>query len=123
MNYTLFELTRAALRDVGKFVAKTFRNSYYSHFNRLTGKVGKNTQYWVRTKTKHPELQVGIKRDGFYGIFQEIGTSKTKKLGLLQKAVNDNLAEIVKIESQYLSALEDESRALSMISEEEYEGE
>ena len=121
-EYTLFELSRAALRDVGKFVARSFRQSYYQHYKRRTGKVGKNTQYWVKTKTKNPELQVGIKRDGFYGMFQELGTSKTAKLGLLQVAVNNNISEIVNIESKYLSALEDETKALAMISEAEYEG-
>ena len=122
-QYTLYELSRAALRDVGKFVAKTFRTSYYQHFNKITGKIGKNTQYWVKANPKYqanPELEVGIKRDGFYGLFQEIGTSKTKKLGLLQKAVNDNISEIVNIESKYLSALEDEAKALSLIDEGEY---
>ncbi len=36
--------------------------------------------------------------------------------------MQDNTAEIIKIESQYLSALEDEAEALSLISEEDYEG-
>ena len=121
-EYTLFELSRAALRDVGKFVTKSFRKSFYQHFTKRTGNTGKNTQYWVKTKTKNPQLQVGIKRNGFYGLFQEIGTSKTKKLGLLQHAVEDNMAQIIKIESQYLSALADEEKALAMIDESEYEG-
>lgn len=121
-EYTLFELSRAALRDVGKFVARTFRQSFYTHFTKRTGTVGKNTQYWVKSKAAQPELQVGIKKDGFYGMFQEFGTSKTKKLGLLQHAVNDNIQQIVEIESKYLSALEDEAKALSLIDESEYEG-
>jgi HK97 gp10 family phage protein len=121
-EYTIFELSRAALRDVGKFVCQVFRQSFYQHFHKVTGNVGKNTQYWVKTKTENPELQVGIKRNGFYGIFQEIGSSKTKKLGLLQNAVNNNIAEIINIESKYLSALEDDARALSLIDEGEYGG-
>jgi len=67
-------------------------------------------------------LQVGMKPNAFYGGFQELGTSKTTKHALLTHAVQDNIAKIVEIESQYLSALEDEARALSLISEEEYEG-
>ena len=48
---------------------------------------------------------------------------KTKKLGLLSKSVEENIPEIVKIESQYLSALENEARALSLIdSEDDYDG-
>ncbi len=121
-QYTMNELIRAALRDVGKYVTKTFRNEYYGVFKKRKGNVGKYTQYWVRSKQDTPDLQVGLKPNAFYGGFQELGSSKTSKLGLLSKAAQDNIAEIVKIESQYLSALEDEAKALSLISEEEYEG-
>ena len=69
-----------------------------------------------------PSLEVGLKPNAFYGGFQEVGSSKTKKLGLLTSAVEDNIAEIVKIESQYLSSLESEAAALALISEEDYEG-
>lgn len=122
VNYTIRELTRAALRDVGKYVCKQFRNAYYGRFKRKSGRVGRFTQYWVKYKQKDIELQVGIKPNGFYGGFQELGSSETPKLALLTHAVQDNIAEIVKIESQYLSALEDEAKALSLISEEDYEG-
>lgn len=122
VNYTIRELTRAALRDVGKFVCKQFRISYYARFKRKSGRVGRFTQYWVRHKQKNIELQVGIKPNAFYGGFQELGSSKTTKHALLTHAVQDNIAQIVEIESQYLSALEDEARALSLISEEDYEG-
>ena len=61
--------------------------------------------------------------DGFYGYFQEVGTSKTPKLGLLKKAAQDNIDEIIKIESQYLSALNgDESTAMGLVDEADYEG-
>ena len=69
-----------------------------------------------------PSLEVGVKPNAFYGGFQEVGSSKTAKLGLLTDAVESNVAEIIKIESQYLSALEDEAAALSEISEQDYEG-
>lgn len=122
-SYTMKELCRAALRDVGKFVCKRFRQSYYSHFKRKKGNVGRFTQYWVKHKYEdYPSLQVGVKPNAFYGGFQELGSSKTEKLGLLSSAVHDNVAEIVKIESQYLSALEDEAEALSIISDDDYEG-
>ena len=122
VNYTIRELTRAALRDVGKYVCKEFRNAYYARFKKYSGRVGRFTQYWVRHKQKNIELQVGIKPNGFYGGYQELGTSKQPKLALLSHAVQDNIAQIVEIESQYLSALEDEARVLSLISEEDYEG-
>ena len=37
-------------------------------------------------------------------------------------SVYDNIADIISIESQYLSALEDEAEALSLISDDDYEG-
>lgn len=122
-SYTMKELCRAALRDVGKFVCKRFRQAYYSHFKRRRGFVGKYTQYWVRDKyEKYPNLQVGLKPNAFYGGFQEFGSSNTEKLGLLSGAVQDNIADIVRIESKYLSALENEAEALALISDEDYEG-
>lgn len=122
VNYTIRELTRAALRDVGKYVCKQFKSSYYGTFKKRSGRIGKYTQYWVRHKQKDVELQVGMKPNAFYGGYQELGSSKTTKHALLTHAVQDNIATIIEIESQYLSALEDEARALSLISEEEYEG-
>jgi len=122
VNYTIRELTRAALRDVGKYVCKKFRDDYYAKFRKHSGRVGKAAQYWVKYKQKEIELQVGVKPNGFYGGFQELGTSKTDKHALLTHAVQDNIAMIIDIESQYLSALSDEAHALALISEEDYEG-
>ena len=56
---------------------------------------------------------------GFYGGFYEMGTSKTPKLAPIYSAVADNIDEIRKIEGQYLSAIEDENRALGLINDEE----
>lgn len=122
VQYTIHELARAALRDVGKLICRRFKQKYYQTFKRRQGQVGRFTQYWVRKNQKVPDLQVGIKPGGFYGGFQEVGTSSQPKLGLLSKTAQESIAEIVEIESKYLSALENEATALSMISEEEYEG-
>ena len=126
-QYYIFELSRAALRDVGKFCTKRFRQTYYSHFKRHSGDAGKATKYKVysNAKTKFPRLDIGLKKGrvvGFYGYFQEVGSSKQPKLGLLTKTVQSNIAELIKIESQYLSALEDEAKAQALIAENEYEG-
>ncbi len=126
VQYSIFELTRAALRDVGKFICNRFRQNYYSAFKRRKGRVGRFTQYWVRANPKYqsePDLQVGLKPNAFYGGYQEVGSSKTPRLGLLMKTVNDNIGDIVKIESKYLSALnESESAVESLINEGEYQG-
>lgn len=117
VNYTLRELTRAALRDVGRYVCNRARKQ----IKRRTGRVAKNTQYWVRKKDA--DLQVGFKPGGFYGGFQELGTEKQPKIGALYNAVKDNIKTIRDIEGVYLSAIEDEQRALSLIDEGEYSGE
>ncbi len=126
-KYYSFELSRAALRDVGKFVAKTFRDSYYRQFGRDTGNAGRATKYRVVSSksTLYPRVEIGLKSTalkGFYGYLQEFGAKNTPKLGLLTKAVQGNIATIVEIESQYLNALSSEARILSLIEESEMEG-
>lgn len=117
VNYTIQELTRAALRDVGRFVCNRARKQ----IKRRTGRVAKNTQYWVRKR--EGDLQVGFKPGGFYGGFQELGTEKQPKIGALYNSVKDNINTIRNIEAQYLSAIENEQRALGLIDEGEYQGE
>lgn len=124
-QYYIHELSRAALRDVGKFIRTKWREIYYSVFTRHTGDGGKATNYNViaSKSTTAPRVQVGLKSgkvDGFYAYFQEFGTSNQPRLGLLTGLVEDNVATIVEIESKYLSALEDEAKALSLIDESEY---
>lgn len=114
VQYTIAELTRAALRDVGKFVCREFRKRYYAKFKRTKGYVGKYTQYWVKTKGEI-HLEVGLKPNAFYGGFQELGSSTIPKDGFLSASVEQNIPKIVEIESKYLSGLEDEAKALSMI--------
>ena len=118
LQYTLKELERAALRDVGKLVCKRTKQK----IKRRTGRLAKNTQYWVRSKQKVPDLQVGFKPGGFYGLYQEIGTSKAPKIGALSNAAEDNISDIIKIESQYLSGIGTEE-AESLIKEGDYQGE
>ena len=122
-EYTIKELSRGALRDVAKFVMKEFKSSYYGYYQKHSGKGGKvpKAKVWSSESTQYPRVQIGLKKgkvDGFYGLFQELGTSKVKKQGFLTHAVEDNVATIIEIESQYLSALEDEAKALRLIESE-----
>lgn len=129
-QYYIFELTRAALRDVGKFVTKAFKTAFYQRFDKHSGKAGKATKYKVISgkATTAPRVQIGLrasdKSDGFYAYFQEMGTSTgIPRLGLLQQTVKNNVAEIVKIESQYLDGLKEEADRLEReINEKDYEG-
>lgn len=125
-QYYLFELSRAALRDVGKFVKAQFREKFYEHFDRDTGNAGKATSYTVlsNSKTKYPRVEIGLKKSQLKGVYayeQEFGTSKIPRLGLLRESVEGNIPKIVEIESKYLSGLEDEAKALAMIDESEYD--
>ena len=69
-SYMLHELTRAALRDVGKFISKKWKEIYYSNFKKHTGDAGKAVNYYViaNANTTAPRVQVGLKTgkvDGF----------------------------------------------------------
>lgn len=118
LQYTIKELTRAALRDTGKYICRETRKK----IRRRTGRLAKNTQYWVRSRQETPDLQVGFKPGGFYGLFQEIGTESEPKIAALASSTEDNIATIRKIQHEYLSGVGTES-AEQMIDEGEYSGE
>lgn len=126
-SYTILELSRAAMRDVGKFLAykaneKAQKLRGLKKSRRVRGKTSTflYTVPWANTGLPH--LEVGVKHDTWYGADQEMGTSKQPRRQILRKTAHENIAEIVEIESQYLSAMEDEARALSLINEKEYSG-
>lgn len=124
--YTIQELSRAALRDVGRYVIRiTTRKVRKLGGLRRTRYVQKRFQFWVRKQ--EGDLIVGIhnilknKNPGatWYGIDQELGINGQPKRGFLKETVYENINTIRDIEAQYLSAVEDEQRALALINEEE----
>lgn len=126
-SYTIVELTRAALRDVGKYLvrqanSKAMKLPGLKKSRRVRGRSSTFLYNVPWAKTGLPHLEVGVKHGTWYGEQQELGTSKQPKRQILRNAAHDNIAQIVEIESQYLSALEDEAKALRLISEEEYSG-
>lgn len=124
-QYLITELTRAALRDVGKYIARVCNSEAMKlpglkKSRRVRGK-SSAFQYWVRKR--EGDLQVGIKHGTWYGADQELGASNQPKRGILRNSVYNNISTIVEIESKYLSALESEAKALRHIeSEDDYEG-
>lgn len=124
VNYTIRELTRAALRDVGKFVVRQMNQKAQKLKGmKKNGRVrGRNSafQYWNRAR--ECDLQVGVKHGTWYGEHQELGTSKMKKHGIIKASVYDNIPTIIEIESQYLSALRSEAEALALIDESDQQG-
>lgn len=126
-SYTLVELTRAALRDVGKYIVRTANSEAMKlkglkKSRRVRGRSSTFLYNVPWAKTGLPHLEVGVKHGTWYGEQQELGTSKQPKRGILRNSAHNNLAQIVEIEAQYLSAMEDEAKALRLISEEEYSG-
>jgi len=134
-SYLISELTRAALRDVGRYISRTANSAAMklqgmAKSKRVRGKTSA-FQYWVRKK--EGDLQVGIKHDTWYGVAQELGSATRvgkggkamatqPKKSILRNSTYDNIPTIVEIESKYLSALESEAEALNKIDEGEYQG-
>lgn len=120
-NYTIEELSRAALKDVAKVV----RRLMIDKLKRLPGmkrnkRLYNSTQYWVRKR--ETDLQIGFKHNTWYGALQELGSRNQPKRSILRDTVYENIDLIQKIEAQYLSAVEDEVRAKAMIDESEEVG-
>ncbi len=124
-NYLITELTRAAMKDVAKFVLRIVRANVraISSQTKKMRYAGMRYQYWVRKK--ECDLQLGIENTKFgaesawWADQSELGTGNQPKRGFLRAAVYDNIATIRQIESQYLSAIEDEAGAEAMVDEDE----
>ena len=129
VEYTIHELSRAALRDV----AKLLRNRVKQAAPKATGNLHRNIGTWVRKGSDgEPYLQIGIydqtraKKKGlkyaFYAHFLEFGTSTKAAVnggrGFLRSAVTDSLADVAQIQAKYLKSLDDQ-RMLGLIDEEE----
>ena len=117
VSYTLNELSRAALRDVARMLKYKIRQE----FNKLPGMKKQNKrfkaayQHWLRKR--EGDLQIGIKHNTWYGVDQELGTKNQPKRDILRSVVMSNVNEIRIIQGQYISAIEDENRALGLINE------
>ena len=115
-QYLISELCRAALRDTGKFIRRRILDKARKLRGHKKGKRVLNAfQFWVRKREGN--LQVGIRHNTWYGVEQELGTHNQPKRGLLRDTTFENINEIQKIQGQYLSAIEDEQKALSLIDE------
>lgn len=122
VNYTINELTRAALRDVARFLRYEITKKIRTLDGLKKGKRASNaTGYWLRKQ--EGDLVIGIKakkgEGTWYGSLQELGEKNQPARGFLRKTVFENIDKIREIEGQYLSAIDDENRALALINEEE----
>lgn len=130
VQYTITELSKAALRDVAKYLRKQVRDST----TKRTGNLRKSIATWVRInkETGTPELQIGVyskakaKEKGlnyaFYARYLEFGTKKQRAMnggsGFLRNKVKSETDMIRKIQAQYLSGIKD--GATTKIEEGEY---
>lgn len=119
INFTIQELSRAALRDTAKFI----RKKMIIELKQLPGmkrnkRIYRSTQYWVRKRDG--DLQIGFKHDSWYGARSELGTHGSPARGILRSTVFQNIDQIRVIQSQYLSGLSAENPSLSGTSEEDY---
>lgn len=124
-SYLITELTRAAMRDVAKYVLKIVRANVrgINNYTRKMRYASTRYQYWIRKK--ECDLQLGIENTAkgantaWWADQSELGEAGQPKRGFLRSAVYDNIEMIRKIEAQYLSAIEDEMNAASMCDESE----
>lgn len=126
-SYTILELSRAAMRDAAKFIARKANEAAMKlpglkKSRRVRGRTSTFLYTVPWAKEGLPHLEVGVTHDTWYGVDQELGNSQQPKRQILRNAVYNNIPKIIEIESKYLSALEDEAKALSLIDEGEYSG-
>ncbi len=121
VNYTMRELSRAALRDVGRFLRKRYKDRYYSVYKKISGN-GKFAISYKVNSSSPPHMDIGIKHSapgkpvrGFYTFFHEVGTIRYAARPLLKRIVEDNIADVQRIEEAYLGALNDETDAMRLI--------
>ena len=129
VRYNIFELTRAAMRDVGRFLTNRMnaaaRKLPGSQRDRDVKKYTAQFRYKVPYNPNGlPFVEVGVQdnKSSWYTEEHELGSSRQPRRGIMRDTAHVNLASIIEIESKYLSALEDEAAALRLISEKEYSG-
>jgi len=136
VNYTIEELTKAALRDVGKVLKVYIKERTPVK----TGLLQKSWQHWVKKERTTGEIKLQL---GVYSAKQakkkNQGYAHHAHLVLLGHAtvnggfvpgnnffydvVKENLGLVRDIEGQYLSAIEDEQTAIRLAEEEESKAE
>jgi HK97 gp10 family phage protein len=120
-NYLISELNRAALLETGKLVRKRMLPKARQQPGMRRSKRPLSAfQYWVRRR--ETDLVVGSKHNTWYGKDQELGTSKQPKRSIIKGTVMENLDDIRRVQGQYLSAIEQENRALGLIQPDEEGG-
>ena len=130
-NYTIRELTRRAMLDVGRYVTYNVRKNLRSIFPfTKSHRASERYQYWVLKKENQlilgvENLKKGAKTawwadqlemDSFLrpdgGVSQ--GSANSPRRHLLETFVKSHIDKIVEIESQYLKTINNESAAVAL---------
>lgn len=129
VNYTITELSRRAMMDVGRFILREV-SAKVRGINKFTKKARyapKRYQMWVPKRENYLVLGIENTEKGantaWWADQSELGTDGQPRRGFLTETVRDNIDTIREIEAQYLSAIEDENNALALINEEEVQEE
>lgn len=125
-KYTMLELERAALRDIGRLL----RREVKAIIPRDEGDAKKSIGTWnkrpYRGKAAHLSIgtyskEASIKKNkeytGFYFHILEFGSKYVKALRPLRNGVFNNISRIRDITAKYLKHIEDEVRAKALIDE------
>lgn len=124
-NYFIDELTRAALKDVGRFILREVSKQVKSinKYTKSSKYAPRRYQMWVRKKENYLDLGIENTKYGaetaWWADQAELGTHNQPKRGILTSTVYDNIDKIREIEAHYLSAIEDDLNAERMVDEDE----
>lgn len=132
-QYTIRELTRRALLDVGRYVTYNVRKNLKAAFPFTKHhRMSERYQYWVLKKENHlilgvENLKKGAKTawwadqlemDSFLrpggGVSDGLGGIHAPRRHLLENFVKSHIDKIVEIESQYLKTINNESAAVAL---------
>lgn len=123
-KYTLDELSRAALRDVAKFLRKLMKAAAPKDNRDLEKSIGtwvikKHTKMQIGVYDKQRAKKKGLNYAGYYAHLLEFGSKKMRAQPYMRRTVMENIDTIRRIEAQYLEQIEDEIKAKALINEEE----
>lgn len=111
-QYNVYQLCRAALKDIALLVLKRTRDKAYKRHMKK-GNARKRAFYAFRFKIPFvqgglPYLTLGIAHNTWYGAEQETGSSKNKKYALLTDTTRENINQIKEITEHYMKFLNDD---------------
>lgn len=128
VQYTMKELIKAALRDVAKILRYTAKK----RTPKDEGNAKKNIGTWVREDRNTGEIALffgvynaktarkkNLQPASFYFHILEFGSRFVRGLKILTNSTMDNLDNIRNTQAKYLSFIENETKAMSVIKEED----